>query len=254
MRNIYSKIKLSRTFATLINKELENIDNLKLAAVGKKPPTANFINLSKNISPSRNHRDSAGYFSALTFIRNNFQSLEFTVALANQLHRSIFQNVTKDQELVGVFKTEENSIKHVFNNGHVYQNHCTTPPEYCYEAIDKLFTWVTNHIEKRTIHPLILAALFKFQFVSIHPYCDGNGKISRLLTSMIMLKNGYKVFEEINLDDILEPLNDEYIKTLLCCQFYMPGRIVEIEYWLLFFLSVVSKSYFCHRYLSEFVI
>ena len=251
MNTIYQSPKLSHVFSTLVNKALEDIDNLNKAAQSLNLGGFPFLKNSVSGTFKRNNLNSKGFYSALAFIRDNYKTLDLSITLSHQLHLTIFQEVTKDYELRGVFKTKENHIKHFFSNGNIYDNKCTTPPESCQFEVQKLFSWVTLQLQSSSLHPLILASLFKFQFVSIHPYPDGNGKISRLLTMLILLKSGYDVFQNISLEQIMEPVNDEYVKTLMCCQFYLPKRIAEIEYWFLFFLSLVKSAYILRSFLIQ---
>jgi Fic family protein len=248
LKNIYSAIRFSRFSATSINKALEEIDNQKRAMQEENPAGSFLFHNRNSISCIRNGINRNGYYTCLKFIRDQYQTLSFTIDLSHEIHSTIFQDVIKNKELVGCFKTKNNSIRLGFSNGCIMSNFITVPPHSVRYEMQKLFSWVTAKLQEKSIHPLILAALFKYQFVSIHPYPEGNGKMSRLFTTLILLKAGYDVFKKTELDQVIEPLKDQYIKTLCACQFYRPKKDVELENWILFFLSLIEKAYFLHSF------
>ena len=100
------------------------------------------------------------------------------------------------------------------------------------DAMKQLFEWYKS--DKETI-PLVKAALFVYEFLSIHPFQDGNGRLSRLMGSLLLLKNGYSWIQYVSLEHEIESRKSEYYKVLMQTQRNRPGE--NVTDWLTFFIS-----------------
>ena len=112
-----------------------------------------------------------------------------------------------------------------------------TPPGIETEdAMRNLISWYKND---NSTHDLVKCAVFSYEFVSIHPFQDGNGRLSRLLSSLLLLKNGYKWIQYVSLEHEIENRKTEYYRELRKCQAQRPNE--DITSWLHFFLDSITN-------------
>ena len=113
----------------------------------------------------------------------------------------------------------------------------TTEPGFATEdAIKALIKWFS---EDNDTHPLVKCALFTYEFVSIHPFQDGNGRLSRLLSTLLLIKYGYKWIQYVSFEHEIEAGKSEYYRVLRSCQAQRPGE--NVNDWVSFFLSVLKN-------------
>ena len=112
----------------------------------------------------------------------------------------------------------------------------TTPPGFATdEAMRMLVKWSKSDNDT---HPIIKSAIFSYEFVSIHPFQDGNGRLSRLIAVLLLLKNGYKWIQYVSLEHEIEDRKAEYYRVLRSCQAQRPNE--NITSWILFFLDALK--------------
>lgn len=116
-----------------------------------------------------------------------------------------------------------------------------SPFETPYE-MEKLISWLNQTIENKTIHPLLIIAVFVVCLLAIHPFQDGNGRLSRILTTLLLLRLGYEYIPYISLESIIEENNDLYYKALLQTQKTLREEKADWEKWCLFFLKCLKKQ------------
>jgi len=105
-----------------------------------------------------------------------------------------------------------------------------------------LVTWVNKSLEIKEIHPLIITGIFIVVFLAIHPFQDGNGRLSRILTNLLLLKLGYNYIQYSSLESIIEGNKDVYYKSLRDCQKTLDNNKIQFESWLTFFLKSLKKQ------------
>jgi Fic family protein len=116
----------------------------------------------------------------------------------------------------------------------------TTEPYLVQKEMEDLVDWTNHSIAKQEIHPLIVIAAFVYEFLSIHPYQDGNGRLSRLLTNLLLIKHGYHFIQYVSLEHIIEGDKKAYYQALMEGQKDRYHNQERIDRWVLFFLSSLS--------------
>jgi len=105
-----------------------------------------------------------------------------------------------------------------------------------------LFEWTNSNFEKNELHPLIVIAIFVYEFLSIHPYQDGNGRLSRLLTTLLLLKNKYDFMHYASMEIEIEKRKKEYYQALISGQKNRNTDKEIVNEWLIFFLDTLEKT------------
>jgi Fic family protein len=114
-----------------------------------------------------------------------------------------------------------------------------TPPWLVKKEMDDVLYWLKENLEKKEIHPLVIIANFIFEFLAIHPFTDGNGRLSRALINLMLLQQGYAFVPYVSLEEIIENRQSEYYISLRETQKNHKTENENIEPWLLFFLDCV---------------
>jgi len=144
---------------------------------------------------------------------------------------------TKDEWHKGDYKQHNNAVEATFIDGTRQVIFQTAEAGYATEdAIRTLVDWYNSENE---VHNLIKSAAFVYEFLSIHPFQDGNGRLSRLLSMLLLLKNGYKWIQYVSFEHEIESRKSEYYQALRACQAQRPNE--DITVWINFFLNALSN-------------
>ncbi len=144
---------------------------------------------------------------------------------------------TKDTWHRGNYKQHSNAVEASFPDGTRQIIFQTTEAGYATDdAIRQLIEWYNSETE---VHPLIKAASFVYDFLSIHPFQDGNGRLSRLISTLLLLNNGYKWIQYVSFEHEIESRKNEYYQVLRGCQAQRPNE--DITIWVQFFLNCLSN-------------
>lgn len=167
----------------------------------------------KTTPKNRSEEEISGYRDVLATIHENYEYIKITSNNILALHKQLF--TFTESTWGGEFKNIDNSIVTTFADGHK-ETRFTPPPAYITpELIQNLCDAYNNAIEDNTFPPLILAAAFMLDFVSIHPFRDGNGRMSRLLMLLELHQLGFEVGKYISLERLIEKTKVQYYRTLL---------------------------------------
>ena len=181
----------------------------------------------------RDEQEVIGYFEALDTIAENYESIPISESQIKYLHKILMLYGDKDAWHRGNYKQVSNAVEANLVDGTKQIVFRTTEPGLAtQDAMIQLFEWY--HSDKETI-PLVKAALFVYEFLSIHPFQDGNGRLSRLLGSLLLLKNGYSWIQYVSFEHEIESRKSEYYKVLMQTQRNRPGE--NVTDWLIFFIS-----------------
>jgi Fic family protein len=143
----------------------------------------------------------------------------------------------KDKWHKGNYKSHSNAVEASFPDGKRQIIFQTTEAGFATEeAIRMLLEWYNSEKE---VHSLIKIAAFVYDFLSVHPFQDGNGRMSRLISSFLLLKNGYKWIEYVSFEHEIENRKNEYYQALRSCQAQRPNENITV--WMLFFLGCLSN-------------
>ena len=183
----------------------------------------------------RDSQEVVGYFEVLELISENFKEIDITESNIKALHNLLLKYSEKDQWHKGNYKQHSNAVEATLPDGTKQIIFQTTNAGYETEdAMRNLISWYNSDTE---VHPLIKAAIFSYEFVSIHPFQDGNGRLSRLLATLLLLKNGYNWIQYVSYEHEIENRKSEYYLKLRQCQSQRPNE--DITEWISFFLSIL---------------
>ena len=183
----------------------------------------------------RDSQEVAGYFEVLDLITESNDGIDITENSLKNLHNRLLKYSAKDDWHKGNYKQLSNSVEATFPDGSKQIIFETAKPGIETEdAMRALIEWFTNDLET---HPLVKTAIFCYEFVSVHPFQDGNGRLSRLLSSLLLLKFGYKWIQYVSFEHEIENRKVEYYQELRKCQAQRPGE--EITTWVYFFFDAL---------------
>lgn len=185
----------------------------------------------------RDSQEVVGYFEVLDLISESYSTIRVTESYIKSLHNSLLKYSTKDEWHKGNYKVHSNAVEASFPDGTRQIIFQTTEPGFATEdAIRALLNWYNSETE---VHSLIKIASFVYDFLSIHPFQDGNGRLSRLISTLLLLKNGYKWIQYVSFEHEIENRKSEYYQMLRSCQAQRPNE--DVTDWILFFLKCLSN-------------
>jgi len=184
---------------------------------------------------NRDSQEVVGYFEVLDIISESFEEIGVVESSIKGLHNSLMKHSEKDQWHKGDYKQHSNSVEATLPDGTKQIIFETTPPGYStQDAMQSLVKW---YKEDNTTHPLVKCALFTYEFLSIHPFQDGNGRLSRLLSTLLLMKQGYKWVQYISFEHEIENRKTEYYRELRHCQAQRPNE--NVTTWISFFFDAL---------------
>ena len=185
----------------------------------------------------RDSQEVVGYFNVLDLISDSFSEIDVTEINIKNLHNQLLKYSAKDDWHRGDYKQHVNAVEANFPDGTKKIIFRTTDPGFpTDDAMREVVEWYSREKE---VHPLIACASFVYEFVSIHPFQDGNGRLSRLLTTLLLLKSGYKWIEYVSFENEIENRKKDYYISLRSCQDQRPNE--DITEWIEFFLESLSN-------------
>ena len=223
-------------------KQLKSISTVRSVGAstrieGSKMSDAEVDVLLKNIDitklEDRDSQEVVGYFDTLDIITESYQDINITESSIKNLHNILLKHSKKDSWHKGDYKQHSNAVEANYPDGTKRIIFETTEAGFPTEdAMRSLFKWYKT--DKET-HPLVKCASFCYEFVSIHPFQDGNGRLSRLIASLLLLKNGYKWIQYVSFEHEIESKKEEYYRVLRNCQSQRPNE--NITEWISFFFN-----------------
>ncbi len=181
----------------------------------------------------RDSQEVVGYYNTLDIITENPKDIRINESTIKNLHNVLLKLSTKDEWHRGQYKQHSNAVQAQFPDGSTQIIFKTTEPGFATEdSMTSAIRWLNA---KDEINPIIKTASFIYEFLSIHPFQDGNGRLSRILTTLLMLKNGYNWIEYISFEHEIERRKKDYYRALRNCQARRPNE--DITKWIEFFLS-----------------
>lgn len=194
-------------------------------------------NMDINKLEDRDSQEVAGYFEVLDLISESAESINISENSFKNLHNKLLKYSSKDQWHKGDYKQHNNSVEASFPDGTIQVIFETTPPGF--ETEDAMKALINWYSKDSVIHPLVKCAIFTYEFVSVHPFQDGNGRLSRLISTLLLLKHGYQWIQYVSFEHEIEHRKNEYYLELRKCQAQRPGE--DVTTWVLFFLSTLKN-------------
>jgi len=186
---------------------------------------------------TRDEQEVIGYYEVLELIINNFSEIQLSESYIRQLHQLLLKHSDKDERHRGRYKNLSNKIVATYPTGEQKTIFDTTEPALVEGEMFELIEWTNLRWKEKTIHPLIVLAVFVYEFLSIHPFQDGNGRLSRLLTTLFLLQQGYDFMPYISFENHIEKNKKTYYDALMTAQRKRITQEDIIDKWLLFFLE-----------------
>lgn len=198
----------------------------------------NNIKVSKFVS--RDEQEIIGYYRTLELILENYETIILSENYIQQLHGILLKETKKDQRHRGEYKKVTNKVIAKYPDGVERVIFNTTEPHLVNKEMSELIDWINKQFDDQSIHPLFIIATFIYEFLSIHPFQDGNGRLSRLLTTLLFMKHGYGFIQYISFEHIIEEKKKEYYKALMSGQQNRYKENENIYEWILFFLTSIE--------------
>ncbi len=189
---------------------------------------------------TREQQEVVGYYDTLKVILDNYTDLELTERYIHQLHGILLKHSGKDQSHKGKYKTLSNQVVANYPDGTQQIIFRTTEPHLTASEMQALIHWSNERFAKNDMHPVLVTAAFVYEFLSIHPYQDGNGRLSRLLTTLLLMQQGYGFVQYISFEYIIEERKEDYYRALMEGQKNRYGKTEKIDKWILFFLDCLT--------------
>lgn len=185
----------------------------------------------------REEQEVVGYYEALEVILENYQEIELTERYIHQLHSILLKYSNKDQRHKGQYKSLSNQVVANYDDGKQKVIFRTTEPHLTASEMLDLITWTNTQLKEKRLHPILITSIFVYEFLSIHPYQDGNGRLSRLLTTFLLLKQEYNFVEYVSFEHVIENRKDMYYQVLMETQKYRGTEDEILDKWVIFFLN-----------------
>ncbi len=188
---------------------------------------------------SRDEQEVAGYSEAMELVFSAFAEMPLTENNIKQLHGVLLKHSQKDQRHRGEYKKFPNHLEAFDASGKslgvVFE---TASPFETPKKTEDLVNWTHSALEQREVHPLFVVAYFIVEFLAIHPFQDGNGRLSRVLTTLLLLRAGYSYVPYSSLERVIEGNKDQYYLALRKAQ----GNPAKLGEWVTFFLQSMVKQ------------
>lgn len=204
---------------------------------------ARFLRGLKGQAPkSRDEQEVAGYADLLGRIFDNWRTLKLTENWILQFHDILLHFAEKDRSHRGRYKSGANTV--VIRNKKNEQVVLFKPmlPHLVKPSMEAILDWTNSQLAAQTTHPLLVIANFIFEFLAIHPFKDGNGRLSRALTNLLLLKTGYVYAPYVSLDEVIEETKADYYLALRATQKNHDSDHEDITPWLVYFLGALRTQ------------
>lgn len=191
----------------------------------------------------RDSQEVQGYLETLQNVFNSFQTLPIRESVILSLHDQLLKYSRKDDAHRGEYKKKENTVGVLGPDGKVVEIMFETTKAYLTpKEMQELVDWTMEALEKNRFQHLLIIANFIIEFLKIHPFEDGNGRLSRVLTNLLMLRSGYQFMQYVSHEQIIWRRKDEYYIALRKSQETFGTDHETISPWLNFSLSVVKEQ------------
>ena len=192
---------------------------------------------------SRDKQEVKGYYELLENVFNSWKNLKFNESLMKHFHGELLKYAEKDQEHRGEYKKGENKVHMINEAGQSIGILFDTAPAYLTPIqMRDLTEWTQKTLAEGTYHPLLVIGNWLVEFLNIHPFSDGNGRLSRVLTNLLLLHAGYQYMPYISHEKLVEDNKPDYYISLRRSQKTIGSKEESITAWLNFFLDILLKQ------------
>lgn len=192
---------------------------------------------------TRDEQEVAGYAEIMNTVFQHYADIPLTENYIKQLHRDLLQYSEKDNRHRGEYKKHTNHVEAFDADGKslgiVFE---TASPFDTAFRLEELVAWANGAIDKKTLHPLLITAVFIVVFLAIHPFQDGNGRLSRVLTTYFLLSIGYAYVPYSSLESVVENSKEGYYLALRQTQGTLKAENPDWQPWIVFFLKALKQQ------------
>lgn len=192
---------------------------------------------------TRDEQEVAGYAQVMEMIFAHSDAIDLTENHIKQLHRDLLIHSEKDNRHRGEYKTNTNHVSAFDAGGKeigiVFE---TATPFDTPRLMSELVEWTRVILHENKLHPLLVIAIFIVVFLEIHPFQDGNGRLSRILTTLLLLRSGYAYVPYSSLESVVEQTKEAYYIALRRTQGTIRSNTPEWEPWVVYFLRAIQQQ------------
>lgn len=200
-------------------------------------------NLEIRAFETRDEQEIAGYAAAMETVFAHADSIDLTENHTKQLHRDLLQYSAKDDRHRGEYKTLPNNVEAFGPDGEslgvVFE---TATPFVTPRLMSELVAWTQKRLKKGELHPLLVIAVFVVVFLAIHPFQDGNGRLSRILTTLLLLRAEYDYVPYSSLESVIEQTKEAYYLALRQTQGTIRTDVQNWQPWMTYFLKALQQQ------------
>lgn len=200
-------------------------------------------NLDIKSFATRDEQEVAGYAEVMETVFQSWQDIPINENHIKQLHRDLLRHSEKDDRHRGEYKTLSNSVAAFDETGKqvgiVFE---TATPFDTPRLMGELAAWFNIARSEGKLHPLLMIGLFVVVFLEIHPFQDGNGRLSRVLTTLLLLQAGYSYVPYSSLESVIEASKELYYAALRRTQGTIRKDAPDWQPWLVFFLRALQQQ------------
>ena len=191
----------------------------------------------------RDKQEVKGYHELLENVFDSWKNLRFNESTIKHFHKELLKYVGKDEAHRGEYKKRENQVQMINTAGKsVGVLFDTTLAHLTPKEMQELVEWTQGAVAEKKYHPLLIVGDFLVEFLQIHPFQDGNGRLSRILTNLLLLKDGYLYMPYVSHEKFIEDNKPEYYLALRKSQKTFKTKHENIIPWLDFFLTIFLKQ------------
>ncbi len=192
---------------------------------------------------NRDEQEVAGYSRLMNMFFDNYDKIKFSENIIKQFHKELLFYAAKDIHHRGEYKKISNRVEAFDEKGKsvgiIFE---TATPFETHLKMEKLVGWLTKSLDDTEVHPLIIISIFVVTFLAIHPFQDGNGRLSRALTTLLLLKSSHKYVPYASLEKVIEENKDNYYLALRNAQVEKDNSFDGLTEWITFFLECLVKQ------------
>jgi len=200
-------------------------------------------NLAIQTLETRDEQEVAGCAELMDVVFGSWQDTPFNESHIKQLHQTLLRHIEKDARHRGQYKINTNHVAAFDESGVqigiVFE---TASPFDTPHLMAELIDWVVREREQAQLHPLLIIAIFVVVFLEIHPFQDGNGRLSRVLTTLLLLQAGYAYVPYSSLESVIELNKEAYYLALRQTQGSIRTDAPNWQPWLVFFLRSLAEQ------------
>lgn len=189
---------------------------------------------------TRDEQEVIGYYDTLEIIYENYNNIRLSENYIKQLHQALLRHSDKDVRHRGKYKSLSNKVVANYPGGIQKVIFNTTEVHLVSNEMNDIIKWTNEQFDSKEIHPLLITVNFIYEFLSIHPFQDGNGRLSRLLTTLILLQNDYLFIQYVSFENLIETTKKEYYQSLMEGQKNRNDENENISKWTLYFLEKMN--------------